>query len=319
MLSRVHRILRRTGGEPDKASAPATDEMICRADGRTPAARMSDDRIAVEREGPVEEPGTPVLDAVEALSAEEQSAADLAALLEHDTLDAEQIAEAREHIAALPQSERPAMYRQLAAKVTYRNQRDNEGKHAASDAKSLGYAKPGDVMCNVTSLAMALESLGLGADESKGQFEDQLDEVMVEADLGSRYDQQGQAGAAKAFGADTDRLWTPTFRNGDAARDFFTKNVLPRLEKGEAATLSMTWGPKGQYTHIVRLEWVESDGLVVDDPFGALGYNGQHFTYEENAADSAQGDGARGEDGQWSWDTVAGVNSGRYVQFHTKS
>lgn len=236
-------------------------------------------------------------------------------LLDQDRLSAEEIAEARGLIAARPESERPDLYRQLAAKVTYRNQRDNEGVYAAEESAGFGYAAAGDVMCSMTSVAMALETLGIGADESDKKLEDILDEVRHEERLGSRYELTGQRNVAARFGADTERVWTPRFRGAADAKAYYERDVLPRLERGEAATLSMAWGSAGNFFHIVRLEWVESEGLRVDDPYGRLFHNGSFFTYDANDLHSAEGEGARGEDNLWSWETVAAVNASRYVQF----
>ncbi len=240
---------------------------------------------------------------------------DLDALLAQERLTHEQVARAREMIAQLPEKERPDKYRQLAAKVRYRNQRDNEGVKAAKDAKAYGYPEAGDVMCNVTSMAMALNQLGLGADEGDKQLEDQLDEQMI----GSRYEQGGQANAAGQHGADVARVSTPAFRNGDAAREWFQKSVAPRLEAGASATMGIYWGPERSYAHIVRLEWVEADGVRVDDPYGSLYKNPKGtYVYDKNDPQNEVDAGAKGEDGLWSWDTVAGVMpSGRYVQFYT--
>lgn len=243
----------------------------------------------------------------------------LAGLLDGQTLDHDQIALARERIATRPEGERAALYEQVAAAVRYRNQRDNEGTYAASDARSFGYARGGDVMCNVTSIAMALNQLGIGVDESSKQFEDLLDELMVEERLGSRYELGGQSATAAAFGAATERVWVPSFTSGAAAQAYYEAHVLPRLEQGAAATLSIMFGPQRAYAHIVRLEWVKSDGLLVDDPFGRIYHSGSHYTYERNDVASESGDGARGEDRLWSWDTVAALNRGRYVQFLTKA
>jgi len=327
MFGRVHRLLRRTLGEPDQAS-PSTRSQgpMCHLDGT-----MTGDLSAL-RERAAEpsslQSETPILDvvaeheAVEAqeIQSEEQAvAARLDELLAEETLDFKQIAEARAAIGTRPEQERPELYRQLASKVAYRNQRDNKAIHGAADARAIGSSVPGDVMCNVTSLAMALEGLGLGADESEKQLEDQLDELLVSEGLGSRYELGGQAAAAKRFGADTDRLWTPTFKGADAARSWYLKNVLPRLERGETATLSMVWGAKRDFTHIVRLEWVQGDGVLVDDPYGRLLHNGSFFTYDTNDVDSSEGGGAKGEDRLWSWLTVSLVNSGRYVQFLSPS
>lgn len=244
----------------------------------------------------------------------------LTPLLEKDELSAEDIAKARDKVAKKPVDERAALYKALASKVNYRNQRDNAATYAKKDSQKWGYAHDGDVMCNVTSMAMALNQLGIGADESAVQLEDQLDEKMVEDKLGSRYELKGQKGVAEAMGASVERISTPAFGSADEAETFYNDNVLPKLEEGAAATMSIKWGPNADYYHIVRLQWVESEGLTVDDPYGKLfaKRNGT-YSYEGNDGESAEEDGAKGEDRLWSWETVASINAGRYVQIVTKA
>lgn len=82
--------------------------------------------------------------------------------------------------------------------------------------------------------------------------------------------------------------------------------------------MGVRWGKNGVYPHIVRLEWVESDGLRVDDPYGALVKQaGGYYSYQSNTKDSSEGDGAKGTDNHWGWEQVASVmsNGDRYVQF----
>ena len=226
-------------------------------------------------------------------------------LLQEEELEADDIGKVRDAIARMPEDEQANLYRQLSGKVTYRNQRDNAGKYVI-----------GDYMCNVTSIAMALNQLGIGADEDDKQFEDLLDEKMVEGQMGSRYGQTGQSNVAKAFGAaDVERVWAPAFGSSEDAEKWFNGDILPRLQKGESATMSIITAdtPDG---HIVRLEWVDVDGLKVDDPFGALYFDGASFRYNGNDRDSEEEQGAKGEDNKWSWETVATVAKGRYVQFY---
>jgi hypothetical protein len=243
----------------------------------------------------------------------------LARMLGEAELSYEDVAKAREKVAAKPEEEKADLYRQLASKVDYRNQRDNAGKYTRKDARAVGSNHNGDVMCNVTSIAMALNQLGLGVDESSKQFEDLLDETLVEGRMGSRYELGGQSKVAAKFGAKTERISTPAFQNGASAQAWYQKNVLPKFEAGASATMSIAFGPKRNQYHIVRLEWVESGGLRVDDPYGALFKSGKHYTYDKNEVSSEEGEGAKGEDRLWSWDTVAATNRGRYVQIFTRA
>lgn len=228
-------------------------------------------------------------------------------LLFQKELSGEQIAILRKAVANFPAREQGNAYRQIAAKVTYRNQRDNAGRYVI-----------GDKMCNVTSIAMALNQLGIGVAEAAKQFEDLLDEIMVEGGMGSRYEQEGQCNVANAFGADAVRMLTPPFSDGDDACAWFKREVRPRFERGDAATMSIMAAdtPQG---HIVRLEWVEDDGLKVDDPFGTLICSEPGiYCYLSNDHTCEKGEGARGEDNNWSWETVACIAKSRYVQFYSR-
>ena len=94
-------------------------------------------------------------------------------LLEKATLSAEEIRKVRVTAKNLPPEQAKELYRQVAAKTSYRNQRNNQGE----------YAGDGDYMCNWTAIAMVLNQMGIGLDESQGQMEDQLDA----AHQGNRY------------------------------------------------------------------------------------------------------------------------------------
>jgi hypothetical protein len=238
------------------------------------------------------------------------------ALLTNDTLrllkkpgclTAPEIAKVRAAIAKEPKDRQPRLYRWVAHKVDYRNQRDNDGRYVE-----------GDSMCNVTSLAMAMNGLGVGANEKNKQFEDTIDESLVQKGDGTRYDETGQTWIAEQRGLDVKRLYFGGNKGADGTKSWFMKEVLPRLEKGQSATMGVRFGSGYEYAHIVRLQWVDSDGLKVDDPFGELKFRDGRYAYENNDTKSAEGDGAKGENNLWSWKQVAdvmGAKGDRYVQF----
>lgn len=236
----------------------------------------------------------------------------LAALLNGADVDDEVLRDVRVRILALDAPLRPAWFRRVAACVSYRNQRDNAGRLV-----------PGDCMCNVTAIAMALNQLGLGVEEGQGeQFEDLLDQQGVGD---GRYRLDGQRCIvrrfASRFGVDVkvERVESH-FEGAEGARTWFDEVVRPRLEGGEASTMGRVICPDGA-THIVRLEWVEFEGLVVDDPFGALYREPDgSYAYRSNDTRTAEGPGAQGEDNRWPWDMVADLNrrNRTYVQFYRR-
>ena len=234
--------------------------------------------------------------------------AEATALLANKRLSYDQIAIVRAAIAELPEAERAPYYKKLAAKSTYRNQRDNKGRYEEADS-----------MCNVTAIAMALNALGAGAGEKNKQFEDKIDEMLVKEGEGTRFDQTGQTWIANQFDVEVKRVAFGGRRSAKDTQDWYVENVLPRLEKGQSATMGMAWGPGLKYKHIVRVQWVSERGLRVDDPYGTLYDKGSYYSYDANDTSSAKGQGAKGEDDLWSWETVAAVmaSGDRYVQFYS--
>lgn len=243
-------------------------------------------------------------------------------LLEKDELSADEIKRVRDEAKLLDDDAAADVYHQLAGKTAYRNQRDNAGEFvSADDLEGIG-DNPGDVMCNMTSMAMALNTLGLGVDESTAQMEDQLDATLYDPDQGgdgsaSRYSQAGQRQVAEDMGASTSRLYPGGFASADEAQQWFEANVTPELRAGASATMGIRFGKKGVYPHIVRLEWVEGDGLTIDDPYGAIQLSDSgRLSYDANDTESSEGEGAVGANNHWSWDIVAAAmaRSDRYVQ-----
>lgn len=233
-------------------------------------------------------------------------------LLSREELGADDISLVRKAILQLPEEQRADLYRQLNSKVTYRNQRDNAGTYTF-----------GDYMCNVTSIAMAFNQLGYGADESEKQFEDQLDEGLQEAhglpadnEYNPRYKQWGQRELANARDIDVQRVTIPALGSAGDVRAWFQDHVQGRMEQGQAANMSIKTHVVGS-GHIVRVEWVEPDGVRVDDPFGALQEGGG---YAFNDKTTAEDGGARGEDNLWTWERLASSRvTLRYVQFYQMS
>jgi hypothetical protein len=207
---------------------------------------------------------------------------------------------ARKAVAAsgMSNSERAEAYRQIAAAVPYRNQRDN--------------GDDGDVMCNMTSMAMSLNGLGLGADESATQFENTLDARRKKSGL-SRYDESQRETLAEKQGVDASTLRTPMFADGPAARAWYEKNVRPRLEAGQTATFGVE---SGGFRHVIRLEWVEERGLKIDDPFGRGLAADEQGQVAYSALNEKKGQGGVGADNHMPWDQVAKLNSNKYVQLY---
>jgi Glycosyl hydrolase family 46/Bacterial SH3 domain len=216
------------------------------------------------------------------------SSPDLTKLMAKPRLSIAEIKQARELIAQEPdKKKRGDLYLALQGKVEYHSQRDNASK---AGGKNIG-----DVMCNLTSLAMCLSYLGISNPKPEMQFEDVLEQIRVQKKLPARTSADGWGGVAKALGVDVDFLgWTVT-----QGRDWYFKNVLPRLQQGDSVMLSITG-------HIVRLQSVTEDGLVVDDPFGrSILKKGKSRGWAEVNKKGNAGKDNAGEDNVWSWKEVA--------------
>jgi hypothetical protein len=220
--------------------------------------------------------------------------------------DPSQIGEARNTIRTtkLSNSERIELYRELAEAPRYRNQRDN--------------SKNPDTTCNLTSMAMAFEGLGMDlGDTTKVQGEENLYSQFYQKRR-SRIEPQDRASFARSKGVKTNHLATPNFADAKAAEKWFKKHILPRLEQGDQANLGIK---SGKFRHVVRLQWVEDKGLTIDDPFGksrgkdgAFGYSEYNTKKRDTKGDQSGG----GNDNFLDWATVAEVCKSRYVQLYDK-
>jgi hypothetical protein len=215
----------------------------------------------------------------------------LEALMDKERLTPEEIKQARELIAKeADEKRRGDLYLALQAKVQYHSQRDNETKVKGE--------KIGDVMCNLTSLAMCLSYLGISNPNPEMQFEDALEKIRVDKKLPARTTAEGWGGVAKELGVKVDFLgWNVT-----QSQDWYQKNVLPRLRKGEAVMMSITG-------HIVRVQSVTEDGLVADDPFGKAkllkGTGRKWESYNKSDKKWSKEKENAGEDVVWPWSDVA--------------
>jgi len=287
------------GGDGDNKFKPVTtiseaeaDIVVGRASGGVQTIEPSDQVQGTE----------PLLQPIEALASLTEGGSDF-----------EEIAAARAEVQILPAEAQADAYRTIAASVTYRNQRDNAGTYT-----------DGDYMCNMTTIAMVLNQLGIGADESGKQLEDQLDE-QLQADYdypadtleaNPRYKPDVRAAWLQAnYGIEVSKL-DPDSSSAAATQAWFETTLLPLLEQGAAATMGTKDSATYLYNHIVRIEWVEAGGLRIDDPFGTPVDMGGYYDYALNSRDSSEDEGARGADNLWTWEMLATINP-NYVQVYS--
>ncbi|MBA3534874.1 MAG: hypothetical protein H0T73_23435 [Ardenticatenales bacterium] len=228
-----------------------------------------------------------------------QTNTELQALMSRARLNPEEIKRARALIAQeRDERRRGDLYEALQAKVKYHNQRDN-------DSTSDG-ARIGDVMCNLTSLAMCLTYLGVPNPNPQKQFEDSLEDIRRAKRLPARTTRDGWGGVAREVGVQVDIL----AEAGRHRKEWWEQTVLPRLRSGQSVMMSITG-------HIMRVQGMTATGLVVDDPYGRSTLGSGTTRGWERGGSNARGaanqgpnteltaDQRKGEDHEYPWADVA--------------
>lgn len=217
-------------------------------------------------------------------------------LMLQERLDNDQIRRARELIDQVTDEQaRGDLYKALQAKVEYHSQRDNT---STSGGKNIG-----DVMCNLTSLAMALSYLGIANPDPSKQFEDALEDIRVDKQLPARTTAEGWGGVAKELGVSAEFLGYDLKKD----KDWYMATVNPKLREGYAVMMSISG-------HIVRMQDVTENGLIIDDPYGVVNLRaGEGWDYDKDKKNAREGEDAnRGEDSVWAWDAVK-VHNMRWI------
>ena len=231
---------------------------------------------------------------------------DFKKLQQLEELTPKEIREYRDYIKALPEDERADWYLELQKKVPYHNQRDNESLATEEDVtNNRSWLKDGDtagdIMCNLTSEAMCLEMLGIGfpcadcdsdCDKYK-QFEDYLECLR----LSNGYEHRGTSISRKkiAINFNVNQMKIDIWSN---ERETILSHLYNALQNGKSILISMSFG------HIVRLQAITDEGLVIDDPYGKIYDYAQTGAtpkyYKRDKYDQRNGNNL-GKDNLWTW------------------
>lgn len=214
-----------------------------------------------------------------------------------------EIAEVRRGIAALKNTaKKEELYLALQMKSPYHSQRDN----ISVGKKGEKYAgRPvRDVMCNETSLAMGLEYLGVTIPNATLQTPDYLESIRQNKGLGDRTYSDVWIKLANEFSVSGFKLNVPKWK---VSYSYMMNNILPLLKEGKAVLMS-AFNPGG---HIVRLEAITKEGLIVDDPYGRVNIlvrkkwkrKSESPGYEEGHNAKGKPDN-KGDNNLWIWEEV---------------
>lgn len=227
-----------------------------------------------------------------------KEAAHLRAMLAEPTMTEEQIQWAHRIIPHQPAAAQGDFYEQLQRKSPYANERDNEARWPGSGNK---VEKPTGNMCNLTSLAMCLQYLGVprpldvaapeGVDPATLQYEDALFYLWVKlgSPSGNLIYADGWIAICTALGV------TGVMQGGLGGKktEWETRIRDAHLRAGHAV-MAGGWG------HVVRIQDVTEAGVIVDDPFG--GSRRPAASWPDGLNDAAGGAGSdRGSDCAWPW------------------
>lgn len=225
-----------------------------------------------------------------ALSDPGKTSDELDELMSRSSLNAKEISRARTLIGKRADNLKPDYYTRLQSKVKYKSQRDNNQSGDVADR-----------MCNLTSLAMALEYLGISNPDSGKQFEDYLEKVRSDKGYPPRTDSQTWGKLAGEFSVE---MVSINLMTSDS--ETLKSKLKPEIEKGRGVVISAFSSESGK-GHIVRLQSVAEKGLIVDDPFGKL----NNFKQRENGGSGYKGtantrssDSHLGEDNLWTWEDI---------------
>jgi uncharacterized protein YgiM (DUF1202 family) len=220
----------------------------------------------------------------------------LGELMRKPKLTTSEMVDARTLIHAVGQTEKQGdLFEALQAKTAYRNQRDNNVRDANGN---LVETRSGQ-MCNLTSLAMCLSYLGIFNPHPDRQFEDVLEQVRIDNHLPARTEAKGWGGVAAKMSAIVTFLGSNVTEN----QDWYAQHVLPSLRAGQAVMMSACG-------HIVRVQAVTNEGLIIDDPYGrgrmkpnsgCTDLKWEYAAFNEYQTPNQ----TVGEDNVWAWDDVS--------------
>jgi len=220
-------------------------------------------------------------------------------LMVKNRLNPNEIEHVRELIESLDESKRGGYYLQLQEKVKYNNQRDSIIKE---DGEQIEKSYGG--MCNLTSLSMVLQYLGIPNPHPDMQYEDALEKIRQDNNFGSRLG-RGWEQVAKKLGAEVNFILDRG--NTDAKpKNWWLSKVKAKMNEGYGIMMSI----RG---HIIRLQGINDSGIVVDDPYGKLdlqdrlnnNQNGGYKKYNKSEWNwSSEGTAKEGEDNLWQWSEV---------------
>lgn len=185
---------------------------------------------------------------------------ELSKLLNRGDLSAAQVQQARAMIEQLPAEQQPEAWQALQAATPYINQlsvKSQGPRHGAGSEK----VDLGPVICNLTSLAMCMQVLGIPNPDPSRTYPEALEAIRVRVSPGIwRGDEASWAKIAPHVGIRLRQLSSGGSSKA-LGRSFWMGQPKAALRSGSAVIASITG-------HVVRIQEINDGGIVADDPAG---------------------------------------------------
>ena len=160
----------------------------------------------------------------------------------------------------------------LLSNVEWYSQRDNVGDNTNG---VFGYN-----MCQLTSLAMVMNAMGIKRLNASGQYEDEL----------YSYAKLAGYGGSKLW-KNTAKVYEKVTEKYDIVLTWYSKDIVKHaketIDKGKPFILSMDYKEDGQHGHVIVAVGYTENTLIINDPYGdnITGYsehNGAFVEYQIN-------------------------------------
>jgi hypothetical protein len=235
-------------------------------------------------------------------------------------LTPQEIKQIREMIEEVEDEDKKAKYfLTLQEKVPYHNQNDNLGIRRQNIDNGRTNQYVAETMCNLTSLTMAIEYMGISQEDiinminqdkdlklpkdlEDAQTEDLLDFIRQKKNYGDRRNSETWDELAEYCGLETEDI---IYVSSSQKANLKINQIKGYLEEGKSVLVSLALWKR----HIVRLQKIDESGMVIDDPYGAISSisarefkdNPNTFGYDKNTSDLSF-TGRKGNDNPYSWD-----------------
>lgn len=226
---------------------------------------------------------------------------ELSRLLNRGDLSAAQVQQARALIEQLPAEQQPEAWQALQAATPYINQlsvKSRGPRHGAGSAE----VDLGPVICNLTSLAMCMQVLGIPNPDPNRTYPEALEAIRARVAPGVwRGDEASWARIAPHVGIRLRQLSSGSSSKA-LGRSFWQGQARAALRGGSAVIASITG-------HVVRIQEINDAGIVADDPAGPT-------TLKAGGSNSISW--GNGNNRFWSWADVE-AHHFRYVGVVSKA